>query len=226
VRDIDPAVLWPKIVTALLQTLQMVTVSFVLATVLGLVLGLVLYSTRRGNLLQNAVVFTSLNAVINVIRPIPFIILIVAISPLTRVVIGTSIGTEAAIFALTIVATFSIARIAETNLVAVDRGSVEAGAAMGASPVRVLATIVVPEALGPLVLGLTYIFVALVDATAVAGLVGGGGLGNLAITYGYQRFDTFVMVTVIVLIIVLVQVAQLLGNLVARKVLHEEPAGR
>jgi D-methionine transport system permease protein len=164
VRDIEPAVLWPKIWTALLQTLQMVTVSFVLATALGVVLGLVLYSTRRGNLLQNAAVFTTLNAVINVIRPIPFIILIVAISPLTRVVIGTSIGTGAAIFALTIVATFSIARIAETNLVAVDRGSVEAGAAMGASPLRVLVTIVVPEALGPLVLGLTYIFVALVDA--------------------------------------------------------------
>jgi D-methionine transport system permease protein len=221
VRDLDAAVLWPKIWTALLQTLQMVTMSFVLATVLGVVLGLVLYSTRRGNLLQNAAVFTTLNAVINVIRPIPFIILIVAISPLTRVVIGTSIGTGAAIFALTIVATFSIARIAETNLVAVDRGSVEAGAAMGASPLRVLITIVVPEALGPLVLGLTYIFVALVDATAVAGLVGGGGLGTLAITYGYQRFDTVVMVTVIVLIIVLVQVAQLLGNVVARTVLHE-----
>ena len=220
-RDIDPAVLWPKIWTALLQTLQMVTVSFVLATVLGVVLGLVLYSTRRGALLQNAVVSTTLNAVINVIRPIPFIILIVAISPLTRVVIGTSIGTGAAIFALTIVATFSIARIAETNLVAVDRGSVEAGAAMGASPLRVLVTIVVPEALGPLVLGLTYIFVALVDATAVAGLVGGGGLGNLAITYGYQRFDTVVMVTVIVIVIVLVQAAQLLGNVVARRVLHE-----
>jgi D-methionine transport system permease protein len=220
VRDLDPAVLWPKIGTALLQTLQMVTVSFVLATLFGLLLGLVLYSTRRGALLENAAVSTALNAVINVVRPIPFIILIVAISPLTRAVIGTSIGTGAAIFALTIVATFSIARIAETNLVAVDRGAVEAGAAMGASPIRVLGTIVVPEALGPLTLGLTYIFVALVDATAVAGLVGGGGLGNLAITYGYQRFDTVVMVTVIVLIIVLVQAAQLLGNRVARRVLH------
>jgi D-methionine transport system permease protein len=220
VRDVDPAVLWPKIGAALLQTLQMVTVSFVLATLFGLLLGLVLYSTRRGALLENAAVSTALNAVINVVRPIPFIILIVAISPLTRAVIGTSIGTGAAIFALTIVATFSIARIAETNLVAVDRGAVEAGAAMGASPLRVLGTIVVPEALGPLTLGLTYIFVALVDATAVAGLVGGGGLGNLAITYGYQRFDTVVMVTVIVLIIVLVQAAQLLGNRVARRVLH------
>ena len=219
-RDLDPAVLGPKIWTALLQTLQMVTVSFVLATVLGVLLGLVLYATRPGNVLENRLVSGVLNGVINVVRPIPFIILIVAISPLTRVVVGTSIGTQAAIFALTIVATFSIARIAETNLVAVDDGAVEAGAAMGASPVRVLVTIVVPEALGPLTLGLTYIFVALVDATAVAGLVGGGGLGNLAITYGYQRFDTVVMVTVIVLIIVLVQLAQLLGNALARRVLH------
>ena len=219
-RDLDPAVLGPKIWTALLQTLQMVTVSFVLATVLGVLLGLVLYATRPGNVLENRLVSGVLNGVINVVRPIPFIILIVAISPLTRVVVGTSIGTQAAIFALTIVATFSIARIAETNLVAVDDGAVEAGAAMGASPVRVLVTIVVPEALGPLPLGLTYIFVALVDATAVAGLVGGGGLGNLAITYGYQRFDTVVMVTVIVLIIVLVQLAQLLGNALARRVLH------
>lgn len=220
-RELDAGVLAPKIWTALLQTLQMVSVSFVLATVLGLLLGLVLYATRRGALLQNAVVFGVLNGVINVVRPIPFIILIVAISPLTRVVVGTSIGTGAAIFALTIAATFSIARIAETNLVAVDPGTVEAGAAMGASPLRVLLTIVVPEALGPLTLGLTYIVVALVDATAVAGLVGGGGLGNLAITYGYQRFDTVVMVTVIVVIIVLVQAAQLLGNLVARRVMHE-----
>ena len=219
-RDLDPAVLGPKIWTALLQTLQMVTVSFVLATLLGVLLGLVLYATRPGNVLENRLVSGVLNGVINVVRPIPFIILIVAISPLTRVVVGTSIGTQAAIFALTIVATFSIARIAETNLVAVDDGAVEAGAAMGASPVRVLVTIVVPEALGPLTLGLTYIFVALVDATAVAGLVGGGGLGNLAITYGYQRFDTVVMVTVIVLIIVLVQLAQLLGNALARRVLH------
>lgn len=219
-RDIDLETLLPKIWVALLQTLQMVTVSFFLATILGVLLGIVLYATRRGNILQNNAVSTVLNGIINLIRPIPFIILIVAISPLTRVVIGTSIGTEAAIFPLTIVATISIARIAETNLIAVDPGSIEAGSAMGALPFRVLATIVIPEALGPLLLGLTYIFVALVDATAVAGLVGGGGLGYLALSYGYQRFDTFVMVVVIILLIVLVQAAQALGNWASRKVLH------
>ena len=219
-RDIDLDALLPKILTALLQTLQMVTVSFLLAAVAGVVLGIVLYATRKGNILQNAIVFGVLNTIINVVRPIPFIILIVAISPLTRVVVGTSIGTEAAIFPLTIVAAIAIARIAETNLVAVDPGTIEAGTAMGARPLRVLLTIVIPESLGPLVLGLTYILVALVDATAVAGVVGGGGLGNLALTYGWQRFDFFVMAVVITLLIVLVQVAQLLGNLVSRKVLH------
>ncbi|MET0303790.1 MAG: methionine ABC transporter permease [Microbacteriaceae bacterium] len=219
-REIDLESLMPKIGKALIETLQMVTVSFLLAGIIGVLLGIVLYATRRGNILQNAVVFGLLNALINIIRPIPFIILIVSITPLTRLVIGTSIGTGAAIFALTIVASFSIARIAETSLVAVDAGAVEAGTAMGASPARVLFTIVIPEALGPLVLGLTYIFVALVDATAVAGLVGGGGLGNLALTYGYQRFDWFVMGVVIVSLIILVQLAQLLGNLISRKVLH------
>jgi D-methionine transport system permease protein len=219
-RDIDLDALLPKILTALLQTLQMVTVSFLIAAVAGVLLGIVLYATRKGNILQNAIVFGVLNTIINVVRPIPFIILIVAISPLTRVVVGTSIGTEAAIFPLTIVAAIAIARIAETNLVAVDPGTIEAGTAMGARPLRVLLTIVIPESLGPLVLGLTYILVALVDATAVAGVVGGGGLGNLALTYGWQRFDFFVMAVVITLLIVLVQVAQLLGNLVSRKVLH------
>lgn len=219
-RDIDLEALLPKIWTGLAQTLQMVTVSFLLASVLGVLLGIVLYATRKGNILENRAVFGVLNTVINIVRPIPFIILIVAISPLTQVVVGTRIGTEAAIVPLTIVAAISIARIAETNLVAVDPGTIEAGAAMGARPLRVLLTIVIPESIGPLVLGLTYILVALVDATAVAGVVGGGGLGNLALTYGWQRFDYFVMATVIVLLIVLVQVLQLLGNLVARKVMH------
>lgn len=219
-RDIDLPTLLPKLWVALLQTLQMVTVSFLIAAVIGVLLGIVLYATRKGNLLQNAVVFTVLSTIINIVRPIPFIILIVAISPLTRIVVGTSIGTEAAIFPLTIVASISIARIAETNLIAVDPGVIEAGAAMGARPLRVLLTIVIPEALGPLVLGLTYILVALVDATAVAGLVGGGGLGYLALSYGYQRFDTFVIVAVVVLLIILVQLAQFFGNWVSKKVQH------
>lgn len=212
--------LWPKIGAAALQTLHMVTLTMVLATIFGLALGLVLYSTRPGHILANKVVFGTLNALINVIRPIPFIIFIVAIGPLTRQVIGTTIGTQAAIFALTIVASLSIARIVENNLVAVDPGVIEAGRAMGARPLRILFTIVVPEGLGALILGLTYIVVALIDATAVAGLVGGGGLGDLAMVYGYQRFDTGVMVVVIVFLIAFVQLAQLGGNALSRRILR------
>lgn len=216
----DWALLWPKIWAASLQTLQMVTISMVLASIFGLLIGLVLYSTRPGHILANKVVFAVLNAIINVIRPIPFIIFIVAIGPLTRSVIGTTIGTNAAIFALTIVASLSIARIVENNLVSVDPGVIEAGTAMGARPLRVLFTIVVPEGLGALILGLTYMMVALIDATAVAGIVGGGGLGDLAMVYGYQRFDSTVMFVIIIFLIVLVQLAQWGGNALSRKILR------
>ena len=219
-RDIDLDALVPKLVKAFFETLHMVTFSFVFATILGILIGLVLYSTRKGNILENAVVFGILSFIINLVRPIPFIILIVAMIPLTRIIVGTSIGPGAAILTLSIVGGISIGRIAETNLVAVDPGTIEAGSAMGARPLRVLFTIVVPEALGPLLLGPTYIFVALIDATAVAGTVGAGGLGSLALTYGYQRFDWFVMFAVIVVLIVMVQVAQFLGNWVARKAMH------
>jgi D-methionine transport system permease protein len=165
-------------------------------------------------------VFNVLNFVINIIRPIPFLILAVSLIPLTRLLVGTSIGPVAVIPALTVAASVAIARIVESNLVAVDPGTIEAGAAMGARPWRILFTIVIPEALGPLTLGLTYILVALVDATAVAGVLGGGGLGNLAMTYGYQRFDWFVVIVIVVILIVLVQSAQLVGNWISRKVLH------
>ncbi|WP_236014667.1 methionine ABC transporter permease [Microbacterium stercoris] len=219
---IDYATLLPKIWAALGETLIMVGGSFFFASIIGLLLGLALYATRSGNLLENRAVFVVLNAIVNVLRPIPFIILAVALIPLTRVVMGQGYGPVAAVFPLTIAAGVAIARIVESNLVAVDPGVIEAGSAMGARPARVLFGIVVPEALGPLTLGLTYIFVALIEATAVAGVIGGGGLGNLAMTYGYQRFDWFVMIVVIIVIILLVQVAQLIGNLIARRVMHED----
>lgn len=212
--------LLPRIREALFETLLMVTVSFVVASAIGLLLGLVLYATRPGNLLQNRVVFAVLNLVVNLVRPIPFIIVAVSIIPFTRLVIGTSIGPLAATVPLTIIASVAIARIVESNLVSVDPGAVEAGIAMGASAARVLFTIVIPESLGPLVLGFTYITVALVDASAVAGAIGGGGLGHLAITYGYNRFDWFVVAAIVVILIVLVQLTQWLGNWISKKVMH------
>jgi D-methionine transport system permease protein len=133
---------------------------------------------------------------------------------------GTTIGTAAAVFPMTIAASFAIARIVENNLVSIDPGIIEAAKAMGASPVQIIFTVLIPEALGPLILGLTFITDGLIDFSAMAGIVGGGGLGDLAMTYGYQRFDTSVMVVTVVLLIILVQLAQVLGNFLSRLVLR------
>lgn len=152
----------------------------------------------------------------NIVRPIPFIILLVALSPLTRAVMGTTIGTAAAIFPMTIAACFAVARIVENNLVSIEPGIIEAAQAMGANPLRIIFGVLIPEALGPLILGLTFVTVGLVDFSAMAGTVGGGGLGDLAMTYGYQRFDTSVMIITVVILILLVQIAQFLGNFLSR----------
>ncbi len=217
VIDLDFAVVGPKVARALYETLFMVTVSFFFAAIIGLILGIFLFATRPGQLLHSRVVHTVLNIVVNTLRPIPFIILLVALTPLTRAMIGTSIGPAAAILPLTIAASVGIARVAESNLVAVDPGVVEAAEAVGAKPLHILFGFVAREAFGPLLLSLTFIFIALIDATAVAGAVGGGGLGNLALTYGYQRYDFGVMILIILVLIGLVQLVQFVGNRIARR---------
>ncbi|KNB50466.1 methionine ABC transporter permease [Streptomyces caatingaensis] len=211
---------WPKVVDATGETVYMVLVTLALSALLGTGVGLALHTTRKGGLLPSRLVHTVLNALINVIRPVPFIIAIVALSPVTRSVVGTMIGTDAAVFPMVVVATFGVARIVETNLLTVEPGVIEAARSMGAGPLRIVVTVLIPEALGPLVLGFTFVLVALIDFSAVAGTVGGGGVGNLAMTYGYLRFDTSVMAVSVAVLIVLVQIAQLLGNLLARKVLR------
>ncbi|WP_167052294.1 ABC transporter permease subunit [Salinibacterium sp. ZJ77] len=219
-REFDLDAFLPRFLKALAETGIMVSVSFLGAAIIGLLLGLLLYASRPGNLLENRSVFAVLNVVINVIRPIPFLIVAIALIPLTRLVFGTGLGPLPAALPLILVASVAIARVSESNLVAVDPGSIEAGAAMGASPARVLFTIVVPEALGPLTLGLTYILVALVDATAVAGVVGAGGLGDLAMKFGYARFDWITVIVVVISLVLLVQLAQWLGNSIAKRVIH------
>lgn len=216
----DWSTLWPVYFTSIGQTLWMVLVTMLIGGFFGLVLGLLLYTTRRGGLLQNAPSYTVLNVLVNFIRPIPFIIFITAVGRLTLLVMGTTIGTAAAIFPLVIAASFGISRIVEQNLVTIDPGVIEAARAMGASPLRIITTLLIPEALGPLILGYTFVFVAVVDMTAVAGAVGGGGLGNFAIAYGYQRFNWTVTWLAVLTIVVLVQAAQFLGNWLARKALR------
>ncbi|WP_040226808.1 methionine ABC transporter permease [Bhargavaea cecembensis] len=218
--NVDWTTFWPRIVEATGETLIMVIATLIFGSILGVIMGLLLFVTRQNNILENKVVFNLLNLIINIVRPVPFIIFLVAISQLTRLVVGTTIGTAAAIFPMTIVASFTIARVVENNLVSIDPGVIEAAQAMGASPMRIIFTVLIPEALGPLVLGLTFVSVTLIDFSAVAGTVGGGGLGHVAMTYGYQRFDGSVMIVTVLILIVLVQIAQWIGNTLSRKIMR------
>ncbi|WP_210471401.1 methionine ABC transporter permease [Sporosarcina sp. 6E9] len=217
---VDWSTFWPRIIEATGETLIMVLATLIFGSIIGISLGLLLFVTRENNILENKAVSRVLNILINIIRPIPFIIFLVAISQLTRLVVGTTIGTTAAIFPMTIVASFVVARVVENNLVSIDPGVIEAAQAMGASPLRIIFTVLIPEALGPLILGLTFVSVSLIDFSAVAGTVGGGGLGHIAMTYGYQRFDASVMIVTVVILILMVQLAQWIGNTLSRKIMR------
>lgn len=217
---VDWTTFWPRIAEATGETLFMVILTLLFGSILGITLGLLLFVTRENNILESKITFNLLNILINIIRPVPFIIFLVAISPLTRLVMGTTIGTSAAVFPMTIASAFGIARIVETNLIGIEPGVIEAAKAMGASPLQIIFTVLIPEALGPLILGLTFVTISLIDFSAVAGTVGGGGLGHIAITYGYQRFDTSVMIVTVIILIILVQLAQWLGNALAKKILR------
>lgn len=205
---------------AIRQTFYIVLISVAGGGVLGLVIGLVLYATRPGNLLANRPVFIAVNVLVNIVRPIPFVIFLTAIQPLMLVTIGTTIGTNAVTFALSLSAAFAVSRIVEQNLVTVDPGVIEAARAAGARPLSILVTVLIPEALGPIVLGYTFIFVAVVDMSAQAGLFGGGGLGDFAVTYGSQRYNWPIVYISVATIIVIVQAGQFLGNWLARRALR------
>ena len=217
-EDLIP--LTPQLWEATYETLYIVGLSLLLGGLGGLLLGLGLYTTRSGSILGNRAVFGVLNVLVNIFRPIPFIIFLAAAQPLARAVTGTGIGNSAIIFTLSLAATFGISRIVEQNLLTVQPGVIEAARSIGAGRLRIILTILIPEALGPLILGFTFIFVALVDMSAVAGYVGGGGLGNFAIQYGYRQFNPVVTWAAVIVIILLVQAVQVLGNVLARRALR------
>ncbi|MEV0715485.1 methionine ABC transporter permease [Asanoa sp. NPDC050611] len=199
----------------------MVLVATLLTAVGGLLVGVLLVLTDRGGLLAAPPVNAVLGLVVNIGRSLPFIILLVAIIPFTRAVVGTTIGTSAAIVPLTVGAIPFYARIVETALREVDSGVVAAARAMGASRREIVAKVLLRESRPGLVAGLTITVVALVGYSAMAGVVGGGGLGDLAIRYGYQRFETGVMIATVVLLVLFVQLTQMLGDLVARRLSHK-----
>lgn len=202
---------------SLAETLYMLSVSAVIAAVIGIPLGILLVVTERGNILSCPVLNKPLAFIINMIRSIPFIILMVAIIPFTRMVAGTSIGTTAAIVPLTIAAIPYTARMVETSIREIDFGLIEAAESMGASPFQIIWKVLIPEALPAVIQNMTVVIVSLIGSSAMAGTIGGGGLGDLAIRYGYQRFQADVMVATILVLIVLVQLIQFVGNYFSRK---------
>jgi D-methionine transport system permease protein len=210
----------PLLRDATLETLQMTLWSALLTAAGGLLLGVLLVLTERGGLLPVPPLGKALGAVVNVGRSLPFIILMVAILPFTRAIVGTTIGTEAAIVPLTVAAIPFYARLVETSLREVDPGVIAAARAMGASRRQIVGKVLLREARPGLVAGLTVTVIALVGYSAMAGAIGGGGLGDLAVRYGYQRFETGVMAATVVLLVALVQLVQTLGDLVARRLTH------
>lgn len=204
--------LTPLLLEATLQTLYMVAVSGVLGTAFGLPLGVFLATSQRGELLSAPLVNKVLGLVVNATRSVPFIILVVAIIPFTRALAGTSIGTTAAIVPLTVAAIPFIARLVENAIREVDSGLIEAARAMGATPFQIIRKVLIPEALPGIALGLTLALVSLIGYSAMVGAVGGEGLGDLGIRYGYQRFMPEVMAAVVVILVVLVQLVQSVGE--------------
>src|SRR5690606_15463328 len=207
-------------IKSFLETLLMVGVSGVVGALVGVPLGILLHLTDRNGVLPALSLNRTVGIVVNAVRSTPFIILLVAIIPLTRFFVGTSIGTAAAIVPLTIAAAPFVARLVETALREVDRGLVEAAQAMGASTWQIVYKVLVPEAFPGIIAGLTITLVSLVGYSAMAGAVGGGGLGDLGIRYGYQRFLPEVMLLVVFILIVFVQLVQTLGDILVRRLSH------
>lgn len=204
--------LWFEILQATWETIFMILTSGLMASLLGIPLGIILSTTRKDHLLENYALHQFLTSIVNATRSIPFIILLIAIIPFTRWIAGTSIGTVAAIVPLTVGAIPFVARLVESALNTLPFGIVEAGLSMGGSAFQIIKRILMPEAMPGIINGITVTLTSLIAYSAMAGAVGGGGLGDLAIRYGYQRFDVQVMVATIVVLIVLVQGIQYLGD--------------
>lgn len=211
---------WPAIAGATGDTLLMLAASLAITVVLGLPLGVALYATGKGRILENRIVNALLSFVVNVLRSVPFIILLIVMLPVTVLLVGTSLGVAGAIPPLVVGAAPFYARLVETALREVERGMIEATQAMGGTTWQIVTRVLLPEALPGVIAGATVTAIALVGYTAMAGVVGAGGLGDLAIRFGYQRFQTDVMVVTVVLLLVIVQILQVLGDRWVARVSH------
>lgn len=206
------------IVSPTLETIYMVLFSTLFATLLGFPLGVALVVTEKGGLLENETIYRTLDSIVNICRSFPFIILMIVLFPLSRIIVGTTIGTTASIVPLSIGAAPFVGRVVESALKEVEKGLVEAAVSMGTHPKDIILKVMIPEALPSLILGETLTIINIIGYSAMAGAIGGGGLGDLAIRYGFHRFQTDVLVAAVIVIILLVQVIQGAGNKIAQHV--------
>lgn len=202
------------------ETAYMVLLAAVFTVALGLPVGVLLFLTRKNGILPNRTIATVLNTVVNVGRALPFVVLLIALIPFTRLLVGTTLGSTAAIVPITLGAFPFFARIVENALDEVDRGRIEAVVSMGGNLWHIVSRVLLPEALPALIAGITLTIVMLIGFSAMAGVVGGGGLGDLAIRYGYQRFDNQIMAATIVVLLVMVQVIQKVGDRIVRSLAY------
>jgi D-methionine transport system permease protein len=210
--------LLPELNKAFFETVYMVGISLLIALIVGLPLGILLFVTDKGLFLQNKSVKAIVGFVVNMVRSVPFIILLVALLPLTKLITGTTIGPTAASVSLSVAAIPFFARMVETSLREIDKGVVEASVAVGATPWMIIQDVLLPEAKPGIVQGVTITAISLVAYSAMAGIVGGGGVGDLAIRFGYYRYDNTVMLTTVIILICLVQLIQFAGDQLARVV--------
>ncbi|MDR2134216.1 MAG: ABC transporter permease [Treponema sp.] len=210
----------PELLKCLRETLVMMSISGTISFIIGLVLALVLTVTRKGDILENIPLWTVLDKIINFFRSVPFIILIALLIPVTRAIVGTAIGVRGAVVPLIFGTTPFFSRQMESALAEIDRGAIEAAQAVGTSPAGVIFRIYLKESVPGIIRGVTITFISLVGLTAMAGAVGGGGLGDFAIRYGYQRYQTDVTIVTIILLILMVTVIQALGTFFANKTSH------
>ena len=212
------------IVNATWETLLMVVVSCAIAVAVGMPLGVLLLVTRKQHIFEGVIINRVVSVVVNILRSIPFIILMVAITPLTQLIVGTSIGTVAAMVPLTISAIPFFARLCESAMSEVPAGLIEASQSMGATTMQIIRKVLIPEAMPSIVRGVTITLITLVGYSAMAGAIGGGGLGDLAIRYGYQRFEVNVMIVTVAILVVIVQFLQITGDYVAKRIAHQRSA--
>ncbi|HKM96312.1 MAG TPA: methionine ABC transporter permease [Buttiauxella sp.] len=212
--------LWPLLLDGTLDTLYMVGLAALFTVIIGLPLGVLLFLTRRGGVLPAPVFNQVIGSVVNVGRSLPFIVLLIALIPFTRIIIGTTLGSTAAVVPITIGAFPFFARVVENALDEVDKGRIEAILSMGGNVWHIIGKVLLPEALPALLAGITLTVVMLIGFSSMAGVIGGGGLGDLAIRYGYQRFNDQVMIGTVVILVVMVQLVQSVGDRLVRRLAH------